>query len=198
MDERADGNMEKKGSEQATEPESASLWSPGTQSGKGREPKTVRGREWMWKISGRLSLVPRGRTGVAPGTDLPTVLAQDRTDLALVRSFMAAERTLMAWIRTSLSMISFGFGIAKIVQTLESPTFELSWVRRHLIGADSIGYTLVLLGTGSLVMAILQHYATMRELRAMGLEHGYCLTRMVAIVLSLLGVFAFSSLVLKI
>ena len=43
--------------------------------------------------------------------DQGTVLAEERTDLALRALSIAGERTLMAWIRTVLSMIGFGFTI---------------------------------------------------------------------------------------
>ena len=46
------------------------------------------------------------------------VLAQTRTDLARERTRAAQERTLMAWIRTSLSMVSFGFGIDRFFSYL--------------------------------------------------------------------------------
>ena len=38
--------------------------------------------------------------------------------LARQRNRDAAERTLMAWIRTCLSLISFGFGLDKIVAAI--------------------------------------------------------------------------------
>jgi hypothetical protein len=47
----------------------------------------------------------------ADTTDTGTRLAHERTSLAMERTYWAAERTLMGWIRTALSMISFGFTI---------------------------------------------------------------------------------------
>ena len=40
--------------------------------------------------------------------------ANESTQLARERNSAAADRTLMAWIRTSLSLIGFGFGIGII------------------------------------------------------------------------------------
>jgi uncharacterized membrane protein YidH (DUF202 family) len=36
------------------------------------------------------------------------------TELAFQRTRQAADRTLMAWMRSSISMISFGFSIGKL------------------------------------------------------------------------------------
>ena len=38
--------------------------------------------------------------------------------LALDRTRLAAERTLMGWVRTSFSMMTFGFTIYKVVQEI--------------------------------------------------------------------------------
>ena len=40
-------------------------------------------------------------------------------ELAKQRNRDAAERTLMAWIRTCLSLISFGFGLDKIIAAID-------------------------------------------------------------------------------
>ena len=40
-------------------------------------------------------------------------------ELAKERNREAAERTLMAWIRTALSLIGFGFGIGKLATYLD-------------------------------------------------------------------------------
>lgn len=49
----------------------------------------------------------------------------NRTDkLARRRNRDAAERTWMAWIRTCLSLISFGFGLDKIVAAINSRNLQ--------------------------------------------------------------------------
>jgi putative membrane protein len=82
------------------------------------------------------------------------------TDLAVERSRLASERTLMAWIRTSLSMISFGFTIYKFFQYLgESATGS-----RIRPGPLNLGRVMVVLGVVLLVPAIIQHWQFLRAL----------------------------------
>jgi putative membrane protein len=77
-------------------------------------------------------------------------LATDRTEMAKYRSRAAADRTLMAWIRTCLSLIAFGFGIPTIVRTIEQThlTPNLNPVRFSVI----VGLSFI--GTGMLGMAL--------------------------------------------
>jgi len=106
---------------------------------------------------------------------------------------MAAERTLMAWIRTSLAMISFGFTIGKLGDALSS-------VEVHVFGRDTdiigVAYFLVVVGTLALILAALQYRSDMRLVR----PHTSVLpnvTFVVAILLSLLGLFVFADLVTR-
>jgi putative membrane protein len=46
-------------------------------------------------------------------------------ELAKERNRAAAERTLMVWIRTSLSLISFGFGIDRIIAAMRGAFEEI-------------------------------------------------------------------------
>ena len=59
-------------------------------------------------------------------TNEPTINSNidESTELSKKRTREAADRTLMAWIRRSLSFIAFGFGIAAIAPILEETAAE--------------------------------------------------------------------------
>ena len=52
-------------------------------------------------------------------TDKP-VASNIANELARERNREAAERTLMAWIRTALALIGFGFGIGKLAAYMDA------------------------------------------------------------------------------
>jgi putative membrane protein len=119
--------------------------------------------------------------------DTKTLLAMDRT-------YWAAERTLMGWVRTALSMIGFGFTIGKIGQTLQNVEVKgFRGVRE--IGVDSVAYMLVVLGTVSLLAAAVQYSRSVYALQANGLRVRPSIAFLVALVLCAMGIVAFSSLV---
>ncbi len=66
------------------------------------------------------------------------------TELARERNREAADRTLLAWIRTSLAMISLGFGMERLGQaavSLDGGSF--SPLKTKLFGATLIGLGIV-------------------------------------------------------
>ena len=106
---------------------------------------------------------------------------------------MAAERTLMAWIRTSLAMISFGFTLGKLADALSSARVNLFPGRTtEIIG---VAYYLVILGTLALVLATIQNRVEVAGLFLQGLARRPSLAFVIAILLSLLGLFVFTDLV---
>jgi putative membrane protein len=115
------------------------------------------------------------------------------TQLALRRSFLATERTLMAWIRTSISMIGFGFTMAKLFQSLAASNVLIRGPAGNVWTAEGVGLLLISLGTVALILAVFDHRREIRELRAAGLEARFSLTMAVASVLAILGVMALLS-----
>jgi len=87
-----------------------------------------------------------------------------RIPAALVRTALSSEQTLMSWVRTSLSMSTFGFAIAKFFQYLagqaDSPMAA---------GPRRLGIALILLGVLVLTAAVIEHLLRIRGLKKQGL-----------------------------
>ena len=90
-----------------------------------------------------------------PKLGLSDILALDRTRLA-------AERTLMGWIRTCFSMMTFGFTVFKVMAELRLFTAQKV---APLQGARELGLALAGIGTFALLFACLQHWRYMRRLK---------------------------------
>jgi putative membrane protein len=95
-------------------------------------------------------------------TDKRTTTLDTSTRLAFERTRLAVDNTLMSWIRTATSLITFGFGIYKFFQ------LELGRERQagRLIGPREFALMMVGAGLLSLALGILDHWQNMRALRA--------------------------------
>lgn len=128
-------------------------------------------------------------------SDLPTP-AEINTELAKERSREAADRTLLAWIRTGLSLIGFGFGIGKFYDYMQTAGIhqELDPVRSTLI----FGASFIVLGILALVAAVIQHIRLLRRLDHPSYSYAAPLPlgMITAILLLLIGVFAFVAIFL--
>jgi putative membrane protein len=82
------------------------------------------------------------------------------------RVYFAAERTLLAWIRTGLAMMGFGFVVARFALYLRElqPSAGSSPVRSPG-GSLWFGTALVLMGVLVNLSAALQHTRLVRQLR---------------------------------
>ena len=101
------------------------------------------------------------------------------------RVFFAAERTLLAWLRTGLTIIAIGFVVARFglfvrLLALQSPTHPAvassAW-------SASLGIAFVAVGSLAIVIAAIQHGRFVATLSPADLPPAY--SRSTAVVLSL-------------
>jgi putative membrane protein len=124
---------------------------------------------------------------------LSNELAQRRTDLATSRNLMAADRTLMAWVRTALSLDSFGFTIYKVLVAFQEGGGQLPQGQTP----RNIGLFLTGLGTIAMLMGTVEYWQTLKELHKI---QNFRLVRpslVMALIMSVMGVFLFVSIMTK-
>jgi putative membrane protein len=83
-------------------------------------------------------------------------------ELAKERNREAAERTLMAWIRTALSLIGFGFGIGKLAAYMDAAGLHTRFDVPH--SSLIFGASFIVVGILGLLAAIVQHARILRRL----------------------------------
>ena len=117
-------------------------------------------------------------------------------ELAKERTRAAADRTLMAWIRTSLSLIGFGFGIPTIVKTIEATRPE-SQINPHRV-SSIIGLSFIAIGIFAMAAALRDHRQILKQIQ--GEHYTYISTKTaekVGLALLLVGLISFIGVLLK-
>lgn len=88
------------------------------------------------------------------------------------RIFFAAERTLFAWNRTSLSLMAFGFVVERFGLYLELQDIQKGLgAQRYLSFIGGLGF--ILLGAFVALYSVSQHRHFLQALHQMGIPQGY-------------------------
>lgn len=128
-----------------------------------------------------------------PSEDEPYNLANE---LAKERTRNAADRTLMAWIRTSLSLIGFGFGIPEIVRTI-STLQDTKGEDRHLL-AITVGLSFIGIGIFSMTSSLRAYHRQIKRLQSRHFTYESShFAELVGLSLLLVGIVSFLGILLR-
>ena len=102
----------------------------------------------------------------------------DANRLAVDRTRLSHERTLMAWIRTAVSLISFGFAIFKFFQYLRESKPDLP--HENVIGLHLFAILMITIGLTALTLAWIQTRQELNVLRQQAGPMPYSLASVIA------------------
>ena len=88
----------------------------------------------------------------------------DLPGMAGFNTKLALDRTTLAWIRTTVTMASFGFGMVAFFRSLQQASPDAETTRLHQ-GAIHFGVALIVLGILAMTCAGFSHWLTLRRLR---------------------------------
>src|SRR5207245_7486833 len=131
---------------------------------------------------------------MTPEAEAKETSGETPPNLPVMNTLMAADRTLMSWIRTSLSLLSFGFTIFKILQGIQDA--EGKFVVRSDVPRDA-GLFLTAMGTFAMVMGTLEYWQTLKVLNQQRIFGRPRAPLIMAMIMSVSGVLLFSSILVK-
>ncbi len=117
----------------------------------------------------------------------------DARRLELERTHIAYEQSMMTWIRTAITLITFGFTIYKFFQ-LELPGRA---EKSRLLGPREFAVMLVAMGLISLVLATLEHRRSQRVLKQQWPDAPRSLALWLGAMISILGTLAFIAMIFR-
>ena len=92
-------------------------------------------------------------------------IIRDLEILAMVRTKFSSERSLLAWLRTSVSLFTFGFTIIKFIDHLGKRQKGVQFLEEPY----TLGLILICVGILVLVPVVVQHVRRVRRAKELGM-----------------------------
>jgi len=143
---------------------------------------------------------------VSENSDRFAVRATADSHFSWLRTWLSVERTMMAWVRTSVSLIGFGFAIVQFFDRLEQ--MPVASPARYPDAARYMGLALISCGILALIISLWQYRWMHRYLSGGNFAAIAGVTKeekqkkqtplvAISIVLLLIGIYAFFAVLLR-
>jgi putative membrane protein len=101
-------------------------------------------------------------SSTVPSADRFEVRVTADSHFGWLRTRCSVENTMMAGLRTAMSLIGFGFAIVQFFERLQQMSGALP--ARYPMAPEYLGLSLIACGVASLLIAIWQYWSTVRYL----------------------------------
>jgi putative membrane protein len=115
--------------------------------------------------------------------------------LAVDRTRLANDRTMLSWVRTATALITFGFSVQQFFRIANNGNVE----RTGIIGPHEFGFSMIVVGLLALLLATLEHRSAVRVLKAQYPQANIrlSLAGVLAALVSILGLLALLSMLIR-
>jgi putative membrane protein len=117
-----------------------------------------------------------------------------------IREHQANERTFLAWVRTSIALIGFGFAIARFglfLRQFDAATVQKIPAAHPVFNSENLGISLVMLGIMTIAFAVWRYEQIYRQIQREDYKPNRIMAWVLAIVISILGSFTIPLLLLR-
>lgn len=108
------------------------------------------------------------------------------TRLAFMRTHLAMENTMMSWVRTATSLITFGFAFYKFFEIELKGQTQVHWT----VTPRAFGLLMIAMGLASLLLATIEHVVARRRMRDQWPECPRSVAAVLAGLIAILGLMA--------
>ncbi len=109
------------------------------------------------------------------------------------REHQANERTFLAWLRTSVALIGFGFAIARFglfLRQLQATVTQKPTLSHSLFNSENLGVSLVIVGIVVIVLAVWRYDQVFWQIERGNYRPNRLIVWLLAVVVIILGTFS--------